>query len=146
MNVHVAIVDGPIDEAAARSFVERPEYGALLTFWGVVRNHHENKAVDRIDYHAYRAMAESELRQVSESAAERHDIGRLAVIHRLGVVRVGEASLLVVAGSAHRRPVFEGVLDLVDALKQRVPIWKKEYGPDGSHWVDGVLPQPPPVD
>lgn len=138
----VQITEGPIDEDVARAYVERPDCGAVLVFRGVVRNHHDGKAVSKIDYHCYRDMAERELRDVAAQAARDHGLSRLAVIHRIGVVAVGEASLVVVAAAPHRRPVFEGILALVDDLKRRVPIWKKEYGPDGTHWVEGVLPEP----
>jgi molybdopterin synthase catalytic subunit len=140
--VLVRIVEDPIDEGEALAHVRDQRNGALLVFHGVVRNHHQGKAVTKIDYHCYRAMAEKELRAVAEEAAARHGLTDVAVIHRVGEVIVGEASLLVVAAAPHRRPVFEGILDLVDALKRRVPIWKQEYGPDGTHWVDGVLPTP----
>jgi len=136
----IEITESPIDEEAARRVVEAPDCGAVLVFRGVVRNHHEGKEVTHIDYHCYRRMAEKELRAVATEAAAAHGLERLAVVHRIGEVRVGEASLLVVAASPHRRPAFDGVLALVDALKARVPIWKKEYGPGGSHWVEGVIP------
>lgn len=136
----VQITDGPIDEAAAQAYVANPKCGAVLVFRGVVRDHHQGKSVSKIDYHCYREMAERELRSVAEAAAIAHGLDRLAVVHRIGEVLVGEASLLVVAATVHRRPAFEGILALVDDLKRRVPIWKKEYGPDGSHWVDGVTP------
>lgn len=140
--LRVEITREPIDAMAARGLVEAPDCGAVLVFWGVVRNHHQGKAVSHIDYHCYREMAERELRAVAEEAASAHGLDRLAVVHRIGEVAVGEASLLVVAASRHRKPAFDGILSLVDELKKRVPIWKKEYGPDGSHWVEGVLPGP----
>lgn len=136
----VQITEGPIDEAAAQAYVASPKCGAVLVFRGVVRNHHEGKSVSKIDYHCYREMAERELADVAQTAATGHGLERLAVVHRIGEVLVGETSLLVVAAAFHRRPAFEGILALVDDLKRRVPIWKKEYGPDGSHWVEGVPP------
>ena len=141
--MRVEITNEPIDEVAARRLVGAPDCGAVLVFWGVVRNHHAGKAVSHIDYHCYREMAERELRAVAEEAVEAHGLDReqLAVIHRVGDVAVGEASLLVAVASPHRGPAFEGVLSFIDTLKKRVPIWKKEYGPDGSHWVEGVLPE-----
>jgi len=140
LRVLVQITEEPIDEQAAIQHVASPDCGALLVFHGVVRDHHQGRAVARIDYHCYREMAERELRAVAETAARDHDLQHLALIHRVGEVAVGEASLLVVAATPHRREAFEGILSLVDDLKRRVPIWKKEYGPDGTHWVDGVLP------
>lgn len=136
----VQITEDPIDEAAAQAYVASPKCGAVLVFRGVVRDHHEGKSVSKIDYHCYREMAERELADVARIAAAGHGLERLAVVHRIGEVLVGETSLLVVAAAPHRRPAFEGILALVDDLKRRVPIWKKEYGPDGSHWVEGVPP------
>lgn len=140
MGVLVRIVRGPIDEAEAVAGVSKPGNGAVLVFKGVVRDHHEGRAVTRIEYHAYEEMAERELRAIAGEAATGFGIPDLAVVHRIGDVPVGEPSLIVVAGAPHRRPVFEGVLHLVDELKRRVPIWKKEFGPDGAFWVEGVRP------
>jgi molybdopterin synthase catalytic subunit len=106
----------------------------------VVRNHHEGKAVDYIDYQCYEPMALKELKQIAHEIRSEFRIAALTLIHRIGVVRVGEASLLVVAQDAHRAPVLDAVKECVDRLKRRVPIWKKEYGPDGSHWVQGIIP------
>lgn len=140
------IQEEPIDDRALLAEIAAPANGALLLFHGVVRNHHEGKAVDRIDYHAYRPMADRILEELTAEIAAEFGLDHLVVVHRIGVLAVGEASLLVAAGSAHRPPVFEAVLALVDRLKARVPIWKKEYGPDGTSWVEGVLPEMPEGD
>jgi molybdopterin synthase catalytic subunit len=141
----VRIVDGPIDEAEPARFVEKPGNGAVIVFRGIVRDRHSGRAVARIDYHAYREMAEAELRRVAAEAVERFGVPDLAVVHRIGRVEVGEASLVVAIGSPHRRPAFEAALHLVDELKKRVPIWKKEFGPDGDFWVEGIRPPEPPA-
>jgi molybdopterin synthase catalytic subunit len=117
-----------------------PTCGAVLTFYGVVRNHHEGKAVDRIDYHGYEPMAHLELERIRDEVLEDSGIKGLVIVHRLGVVPVGEASLLVVAWDHHRAPVLSAVGRVIDEIKRRVPIWKKEYGPDGSKWVTGITP------
>jgi molybdopterin synthase catalytic subunit len=142
----VRLVDGPIDEEEAVAHVRRDDCGALLVFHGIVRDHHAGRSVSHIDYHGYRPMAQRELEAVARETAERFEIAALALVHRLGIVRVGEASLFVAASAHHRRPVFEGILRLVDELKRRVPIWKKEHGPDGVFWVEGVLPESRPPD
>ena len=141
--VTVDIVEGPIDEERARTAVARPQNGAVLVFHGVVRDHHEGRAVSHIDYQSYTEMARLELSKVAEETAARHEIVDLAVIHRIGRVNVGETSLLVAVGSHHRQPAFAAGQALVDELKHRLPIWKKEYGPDGSHWVQGLRPESP---
>ena len=136
----VRVVEGAIDEAEAVALVSQPENGAVLIFRGNVRNLHVGREVTHIEYHSYREMAERELRRVAEEIAAAHGVKDLAVLHRVGEVRVGETSLLVAAGAPHRRPVFEAVLALIDELKKRVPIWKKEYGPGGVAWVEGTIP------
>ena len=136
----IRIVEEEIDEAEARRHVARPENGSVLLFHGVVRNRHEGRQVSHIDYRCYRAMAEKELGQIARDVGRLHGVSDLAVIHRIGPVAVGEASLLVAVGTPHRQAGFETASALVDELKKRVPIWKKEFGPDGAWWVAGVIP------
>ena len=138
--VRVEIVQEPIDLAQVRESVTRPENGAVLIFEGIVRNHHEGLAVTHIDYHAYEAMALVELRRIAEEAASKHEIEDMAVIHRIGHHEVGDTSLVVAVGSHHRRPAFEAGLAVIDEIKRRVPIWKKEHGPGGARWVKGTMP------
>ncbi|MEZ6195272.1 MAG: molybdenum cofactor biosynthesis protein MoaE [Planctomycetota bacterium] len=113
----------------------RPECGAVLTFLGVVRDHADGKQVASIDYTCYAEMAEKELRRVVETVQARHGVPHVAVLHRVGHLAVGEASLGVVCASPHRRETFACGLEIIDEMKKTVPIWKKEIGPDGSHWV-----------
>lgn len=113
----------------------RPECGAVLTFLGVVRDHADGKDVSSIDYTCYEEMAEKELTRVVERAMEKHRVPHAAVLHRIGHLGVGDASLGVVVASPHRKEAFACGLDIIDELKKTVPIWKKEFGPDGSHWV-----------
>lgn len=139
----VQIVREPIDANAVLARMADPRHGALAAFWGVVRNHHGGRAVARIDYHCYEPMALKELSALADEVARKYDLPALAVVHRIGVVPVGEASLLVVAADAHRRPVISAIGELIDELKRRVPIWKKEYGPGGECWVEGQVPGAP---
>ena len=137
------IVEQQIDVAAVCAGVNAPGNGAVLVFHGVVRDRHAGHDVERIHYHAYRPMAERELEQLVVEAKARFDVADLAVVHRIGEVAVGEDSLLVAVGSPHRRAAFDAALWLIDELKRRLPIWKQEFGPEGDHWVEGVLPVPP---
>jgi molybdopterin synthase catalytic subunit len=137
------IVEAPIDVAAVRAEVSAPGNGAVLVFHGVVRNRHAGHPVERIRYHAYRPLAERELARLVIETRERFDLADVAVVHRIGEVLVGEDSLLVAVGSPHRQAAFEAGLWLIEELKRRLPIWKQEFGPDGDHWVEGVLPGPP---
>lgn len=113
-----------------------PECGAVLTFLGVVRDHAEGKSVEKIDYSCYEAMAERELDRVVERTMVKHGVPHAALIHRIGMLAVGEASLGVVVSSPHRREAFACGLEIIDELKKTVPIWKREFGPDGASWVD----------
>lgn len=134
-----------LNVAAIRDAVTTPASGAVVLFEGVVRNHHEGRDVLRLEYEAYESMAERELRRVGEevlaayAAREVHDI---AIHHRLGALGVGDTSLVVAVSAAHRADAFEAALRAVDRVKETVPVWKKEWGPDGSHWQEGITPQP----
>ncbi len=136
----IRITHQPLDEAEARRAVSRPANGAVLVFHGLVRDHHEGHAVEHVEYHAYVAMAERELLAVCSEVGARHGVVDVAVLHRTGKVAVGEASLIVAIGSPHRQEAFTAGLELIDTLKARVPIWKKEFGPGGARWQDGILP------
>lgn len=129
------LTDEAIDPRALVASVMRRSDGAYVLFEGVVRDHHEGKAVESIFYDAYRPMAEKELEKiVREIEAEYPDVA-LAVVHRLGHLIVGEASIAIVAASPHRREAFEACRMMIDRIKETVPIWKKERGPNGEEWV-----------
>ena len=127
----------PIVVEEVLEVVRRPDCGAVLLFLGTVRDSHQGQVVDKIDYSAYEAMAEAELRRLAGEALERLHPGAVAVWHRLGGVGAGEASVAVAVASPHRREAFEQGQWLIDSLKAQVPVWKKEIGPDGSVWIEG---------
>lgn len=134
-----------LDAAALRDAVMTPGSGACVLFEGVVRDHHEGRAVERLEYHAYEAMALRQLEHVAAEVAEEYrdrEVHAIGIHHRIGGLVVGETSLLVVVSAAHRRDAFEAALRAVDRVKETVPVWKKEWGPDGSHWQEGVMPAP----
>ena len=129
------LTDDPIDAAALVRRVMRPSDGAYVLFEGVVRNHHEGKAVESIFYDCYRPMAEKEMDKIVSEVAARFPDTALAVVHRLGHLIVGESSIAIVATSPHRAEAFEACRMMIDRVKETVPIWKKERGPDGEEWV-----------
>ena len=134
-----------LDPTALRDAVMTPASGACVVFEGVVRDHHEGRAVERLEYHAYEAMALRQLELVAEEVAEEYrdrEVHAIGIHHRIGGLVVGETSLLVAVSAAHRRDAFEAALRAVDRVKETVPVWKKEWGPDGSHWQEGVMPTP----
>ena len=129
------LTDEPIDPRALVESVMRSSDGAYVLFEGVVRNHHDGKAVESIFYDAYRPMAEKEIAKiVREIEAQFPDVA-LAVVHRLGQLVVGESSIAIVAASPHRAEAFGACRMVIDRIKETVPIWKKERGPDGEEWV-----------
>lgn len=141
------LTDDPIDTRQMVAALLRVSDGAVVTFEGVVRDHHEGKQVDSIEYHAYRSMAETEIEKVVRSVRDEHLDVVLSVIHRLGLLRVGETSIAIACASTHRADAFEACRKIIDRIKQSVPIWKKEFGPDGSEWVgwQGTMTGPVPA-
>lgn len=129
------LTDDPIDSAALVRSVMRPSDGAYVLFEGVVRNHHEGKAVQSIFYDAYRPMAEKEIEKIVREVESRFPEATVAVLHRLGHLIVGDASIAIVAASPHRAEAFAASRMMIDRIKETVPIWKKERGPDGEEWV-----------
>lgn len=113
-----------------------PQRGAVATFLGLVRNHHDGRAVLRLEYSAYPDMAEAEATAILDEATRRWPV-QLAARHRTGMLEVGEAAVAVAAAGAHRGEAFDACRYVIEELKRRVPIWKREYYADGSvGWVE----------
>ena len=139
------VTEAVLDPRGLRDAVMTTGSGAAVVFEGVVRNQHEGHEVLRLEYEAYVPMAEKQLRAVADEVVgefagrEVHGIG---IHHRIGTLEVGETSLLVVVSAAHRRDAFEAALRAVDRVKETVPVWKREHGPGGVQWQEGVRPRP----
>ncbi len=129
------LTDDPIDARALVATVMRRSDGAYVLFEGVVRDHHEGRAVESIFYDAYRPMAEKEMDTIVRDVRTQFPDVALAVVHRLGHLVVGDASIAIVASSPHRAEAFGACRLVIDRIKETVPIWKKERGPDGEEWV-----------
>lgn len=126
-------------EALVRQ-VEAPGHGAVATFLGLVRDHHAGRGVTRLEYQAYGPMAEAECGQII-AEAERRWPCRVALRHRVGVLAIGEPAVAIAVGSGHRAEAFEACRFVIEELKRRVPIWKRESYADGSEaWVDPTAP------
>lgn len=137
---HVAVVHEAIDIAHLQAHVEAPGVGAISLFLGAVREHNDGRVVTGIDYEAYQPMAERELRAVAEDVSHLFAGVRLAVEHRVGSLSVGDISVAIACGHARRAPAMAGAEALIELLKQRVPIWKREHYVDGAwHWIDPTL-------
>lgn len=129
------LTDDPIDAPALVRRVMRPSDGAYVLFEGVVRNHHEGRTVESIFYDAYRPMAEKEIEAIVRTVETLFPEVAVSVVHRLGQLVVGDASIAIVAAAPHRAEAFEACRMIIDRIKEKVPIWKKERGPDGEEWV-----------
>ena len=129
------LTDDPIDAAALAKSVTRRSDGACVVFEGIVRDHHQGKSVESIFYDAYRPMAEKEIGKIVDDINVRFPQVAVVVIHRLGLLRVGEASIAIACASPHRGEAFDACRQVIDRFKQTVPIWKKERGPGGEEWV-----------
>lgn len=117
--------------------VNHPGAGAICLFTGVVRDNADGKAVSRLDYEAHESLAERELRAVLDKVASAHGGVRIAAVHRVGELAVGEVAVCVAASAPHRRQAFEACREAIDRIKETVPLWKKEWGPGGeAHWVN----------
>jgi len=122
-----------LDEVVAA--VSRPEAGAVTSFSGLVRNHADGRAVTLLEYEAYPSMAEKEMERILEAIEDEIPEARLAVLHRIGKLRVGELAVVCAASAPHREQAFEACRQCIDRIKATVPIWKREHGPEGPYWV-----------
>lgn len=131
----LAVQEAPLDVAAVLDAVEGPGEGGVVLFVGRVRDRARGRAVRHLDYQAYAPMALSEMRALADEAGARLGAARVAIVHRTGRLQVGEAAVAIAVAAAHRAQAFEACRWLIDALKQRVPIWKKECYAEGGEWV-----------
>jgi molybdopterin synthase catalytic subunit len=125
----------PLDLTALIARVESPARGAVATFLGLVRDHHGGRAVQRLEYSAYAPMVEEECGRIVAEAETRWPV-RVALEHRMGGLEIGDAAVAIAAGAAHRDEAFAACRFVIEEVKRRVPIWKKEYYADGTvEWV-----------
>ena len=130
----------PIDEIS-RS-LRAPEDGALVVFDGFARNNFRGRQTLYLEYEAYEEMALTKIREIGAQLREKFAIHRIAIVHRLGRVEIGETSILIAVSSPHRAAAFDACRYAIDTLKRTVPIWKKEFFADGAIWADGEVPPP----
>jgi molybdopterin synthase catalytic subunit len=132
----VSVVTESIDAAALIQEVAAPQCGAVVLFLGIVRDHSPGKSgVTHLEYEAYEDVVEPKIREIVHEARDRWPFERAAAIHRTGALVVGETSVAVAVGSAHRTDAFAAGRYIIDELKRRAPIWKKEHWPGGAEWV-----------
>ncbi len=126
-----------IDTQRVVSGLKRAEDGAVLVFEGVVRNQTRGRKTVYLDYEAYEEMALEQMESLAAQALGQFQIRDLAIVHRLGRLEIGEASVLIAVASSHRAAAFDACRWVIDTLKRTVPIWKKEHFEDGAVWADG---------
>ena len=133
----IEITDSVIDTAAILAAVADPSCGAQMLFLGVVRDDDNGRAVTAVTYDGFRPLAAKELDRIALEASERFG-ARVAAVHRLGRLEVGETSLAVAAASPHRDAAFAACRWVVDEIKKKLPVWKKEHYADGkASWLEG---------
>ena len=130
-----ALTDEPLDPGALVRAVTDPRAGAVVTFVGTTRNQNDGRRVVRLEYEAFAAMAEREMRALAAEARRRWPVRRIAMAHRVGVVPVAQASVAIAVSAAHRAEAFAACHWLIDRLKETVPIWKKEHFRGGAVWI-----------
>ena len=134
--IWVDVTDEPIVVQALSSFVADPAAGSTVVFSGTVRDHSTGRVdVSRLEYEAYGGVASAKIAEIVNDAFREWSILRVAAVHRVGSLDVGEPAVCVAVSSAHRADGFEACRYIIDQLKSRVPIWKKEHWPGGAEWV-----------
>lgn len=132
----IQLTHKPIDATKLLEAAQRPEAGAVVLFLGITREFTGERQTVELDYEAYESMAESELEKLESTARERWPLVECAIVHRIGRVPLAEASVAIVASAPHRRDAFAAAQWLIDTLKERVPIWKRERWADGTtQWI-----------
>ncbi len=133
----IALVREPIIAAELLDGFGASADGAVVTFAGTVRENTRGRKTLYLDYEAYEEMALAQMRELAARARSEYGVRAVLVVHRLGRIEVGETSVLIAVGSAHRKEAYAASRWLIDTLKTTVPIWKKEYFEDGAVWADG---------
>ncbi|MFO7769512.1 MAG: molybdenum cofactor biosynthesis protein MoaE [bacterium] len=123
--------------------LQDPACGATVLMTGQVRDHHEGREVVRLAYHAYREMAQDVLDQVLRETSGRWPGSRVAGGHSLGEMEIGRVSVIAGVSAPHRNEAFEACRHIIDSLKERLPVWKRESGPGGERWQEEVPLRPP---
>ena len=130
----------PVDSIL--KILRAPEDGALVVFDGFVRNNFKGQRTLYLEYESYEPMALAKIREIGAQMRDKFSIDRIAIVHRLGRLQIGETSILIAVSSPHRAAAFDACRFAIDTLKRTVPIWKKEFFADGSIWADGETPSP----
>jgi MoaE-MoaD fusion protein len=129
------LVDGPLDLGTVIAEVEDERAGAVATFQGTVRRQSRGREVIALEYEAYGGMAEKVMAEIADGVKERYDLCEVAIAHRTGRCEVGEVSVAIAVSAPHRQDALSACRDVIDELKERVPLWKKELYQGGEEWI-----------
>ena len=134
----IRIQSGRIDVAALLESVGSDADGAVASFVGIVRNENAGHRVLFLEYEAYAGMAEREMETIAAEARARFGVSRVAIVHRVGRLEIGEASVAIAVAAAHRAEALDACRFVIDTLKRTVPIWKREHVEGGAVWIEGA--------
>ncbi len=135
----ISITEKPIDVNKLLNDVSDQSSGASVLFTGTVRDHNKQDKVSKLHYEAYQEMAEKILQEIENEVHAKWKINKFIAIHRTGTLKVGEVSVAVAVSSEHRKEAFEACKFGIDSIKEKAPIWKKEFTESGAEWLEGVI-------
>jgi molybdopterin synthase catalytic subunit len=134
--IKVTMEDFSIDEVVAS--IRSGGMGAIVTFIGTVRDNSKGRDVDRIEIQVYEEMAAKQLQAIREEAIAKFGVEEVAIVHRYGRLGVSDNIMMIAVGAGHRPEAFEACRYVLENIKEKVPLWKKEFTPDGDYWIEGV--------
>ena len=137
MAIEVKVSNEKIDVCKVIESVMMPGCGGIASFIGTIRDSFEGKGVNRVNVEAYDEMAVADLRKIASDLSSEKGIGGITIVHRTGVLEVGEVVVVVAVSAPHRKEAFEVCQSIIDRLKQTTPIWKQEFFDEGSRWIGG---------
>lgn len=141
--MYCRVTSSPIDLEDLVKRTRSDSDGAIVVFYGVVRSHDAGREVVGLSYEAYEDMATGKLEEICEGVSSQFDVGTIAVVHRIGKLDVGEASVAIVVAAPHRDAAYKASREVIERLKVEVPIWKREhYADGGADWLKGAEPRP----
>ena len=135
----ISITEKPIDVNKLLNDVSVQSSGACIVFTGTVRDHNKQDKVSKLHYEAYQEMAEKILQEIENEIHTKWKINKFIAIHRIGTLKDGEVSVAVAVSSEHRKEAFEACKFGIDSIKEKAPIWKKEFAESGAEWLEGVI-------
>ncbi len=135
----ISITEKPIDVNKLFNDVSDQSSGATVLFTGTVRDHNEQDKVSKLHYEAYQEMAKKILQEIENEIHTKWKINKFIAIHRIGTLQVGEVSVAIAVSAEHRKEAFEACIFGIDSIKEKAPIWKKEFAESGTEWIEGVI-------